>query len=107
MTVFIDNRKIHLGPKKVLFVEQLRKDAHFLAQLNIMDYSLLLGIHDRLKRTEEDFEAEGELPARSNTPFRNVSHHSQYKTCADKITYGVIQFFSFVIFSRRSLFQYR
>jgi hypothetical protein len=59
-----------------------------------------LGIHDRLKRTEEDFEAEGELPARSNTPFRNVSHHSQYKTCTDKITYGVIQFFSFVIFSR-------
>jgi hypothetical protein len=38
-----------LGPKKRFFMEQLEKDATFLAGLNIMDYSLLIGIHDRAK----------------------------------------------------------
>ena len=42
--------KIHLGYKKMNFLEQLRKDAEFLASLNIMDYSLLVGIHDRKSR---------------------------------------------------------
>ena len=31
---------------------QIAKDARFLAKLNIMDYSLLIGIHDRDKRGE-------------------------------------------------------
>jgi len=45
-----DGTKIHLGYKKKNFLEQLRKDAEFLASLNIMDYSLLVGIHDRKSR---------------------------------------------------------
>lgn len=41
--------KFHLGTKKKLFMDQLRKDANFLASLNIMDYSLLIGIHDKTR----------------------------------------------------------
>lgn len=45
-----DKRTLHLGVKKPAFMEQLEKDAMFLAGLNIMDYSLLVGFHDRTKR---------------------------------------------------------
>ena len=45
-----DHRKLHLGPKKVNFMRQLQKDARFLSSLNVMDYSLLVGIHDRRTR---------------------------------------------------------
>jgi hypothetical protein len=69
---------------KDAFLEQLRKDATFLARLGIMDYSLLLGMHN-CKEERADFpcpsaEAEAtnegtpkeeeEEPCRSNTPFR-------------------------------------
>ncbi|KAF9924428.1 Phosphatidylinositol-4-phosphate 5-kinase [Linnemannia zychae] len=41
------NRKLELGPeKRHLFVEQIKRDVELLARLNIMDYSLLIGIHD-------------------------------------------------------------
>lgn len=45
-----DQVKFHLGPKKAAFIAQLKKDADFLAHLNIMDYSLLVGIHNRSQR---------------------------------------------------------
>ena len=45
-----DKRKLHLGSKKAEFIKQLKKDAYFLASMNIMDYSLLIGIHERRKR---------------------------------------------------------
>ena len=45
-----DHKKLHLGSKKPAFMAQLKRDAMFLAQLNIMDYSLLVGIHYRDKR---------------------------------------------------------
>ena len=45
-----DGKKLHLGSKKAAFMGQLKRDAMFLAQLNIMDYSLLVGIHDRDQR---------------------------------------------------------
>jgi 1-phosphatidylinositol-4-phosphate 5-kinase len=37
--------KLKLGSKRQMFLDQLEKDANFLAKLNIMDYSLLVGIH--------------------------------------------------------------
>jgi 1-phosphatidylinositol-4-phosphate 5-kinase len=37
-----DGVKFHLGAKKAAFIEQIKKDARFLASLNIMDYSLLV-----------------------------------------------------------------
>jgi len=40
-------RRIELGPtKKGLFEEQLKRDTALLQQLGIMDYSLLIGLHD-------------------------------------------------------------
>ena len=72
-----DERKLHLGPeKKTLFMQQLSKDAMFLASLNIMDYSLLVGIHDRTRRTEGGgVGGAGRGPqaaSHSNTPFRKA-----------------------------------
>jgi len=41
-----NDRKLVLGPAKAtLLMNQLRTDCHFLAKLNIMDYSLLVGLH--------------------------------------------------------------
>lgn len=38
---------LELGPrKKELLLNQIKKDVEFLSSLNIMDYSLLLGIHN-------------------------------------------------------------
>ncbi|KAI8926712.1 hypothetical protein BC831DRAFT_455183 [Entophlyctis helioformis] len=43
-------RKILLGPeKRKLLIEQLERDATFLMAHNIMDYSLLVGIHDSVR----------------------------------------------------------
>lgn len=41
-----EGRKLRLGPeKRELFLKQLEKDCKLLEKLNIMDYSLLVGIH--------------------------------------------------------------
>jgi 1-phosphatidylinositol-4-phosphate 5-kinase len=48
------DRKWHLGSKKEKLMEQIEKDAMFLASLNIMDYSLLvsgIGVACVTKRT--------------------------------------------------------
>lgn len=40
-------RRLELGPeKRTLLLEQIRRDAELLAQLKVMDYSLLVGVHN-------------------------------------------------------------
>lgn len=63
-----DKRKIHLGAKKEAFMAQLQKDAMFLAKLNIMDYSLLVGIHDRGLRGRETLAGLGARDSSTSQP---------------------------------------
>lgn len=52
---FVENKiRIRIGREKgMLLMEQLKKDAEFMASQNIMDYSLLVGIH-YMDRVEDD-----------------------------------------------------
>uniref|UniRef100_A0AAQ4R5E1 Phosphatidylinositol 5-phosphate 4-kinase type-2 alpha n=1 Tax=Gasterosteus aculeatus aculeatus TaxID=481459 RepID=A0AAQ4R5E1_GASAC len=58
-----DGQKICIdGENKKMFLEKLRKDVEFLAQLKLMDYSLLVGIHDVERAEQEDVESEDNEP---------------------------------------------
>ena len=53
------DRKIELGPeKKAMFEAQLKSDVALLARLNIMDYSLLIGLHDIRRGNKENLRQE-------------------------------------------------
>ena len=46
----LGNKKIWVGTEnKQILIEQLREDAKFLASCDIMDYSMLLGVHNHTK----------------------------------------------------------
>lgn len=47
------NRKFHFGDKKNSFLDQIEKDVAFLRSQSIIDYSLLVGIHNTAAGREE------------------------------------------------------
>ncbi|XP_076146227.1 phosphatidylinositol 5-phosphate 4-kinase type-2 alpha isoform X1 [Alosa pseudoharengus] len=54
-----DRQKIYIDEdNKKMFLEKLRKDVEFLAQLKLMDYSLLVGIHDVERAELEEVDSE-------------------------------------------------
>uniref|UniRef100_A0A8C3PS37 Phosphatidylinositol 5-phosphate 4-kinase type-2 gamma n=1 Tax=Calidris pygmaea TaxID=425635 RepID=A0A8C3PS37_9CHAR len=54
------NEKVYVGEEDQRdFMEKLKRDVEFLVQLKIMDYSLLLGIHE-VERAEQEEEEEVE-----------------------------------------------
>uniref|UniRef100_UPI00398EDA4F phosphatidylinositol 5-phosphate 4-kinase type-2 gamma-like n=1 Tax=Pristiophorus japonicus TaxID=55135 RepID=UPI00398EDA4F len=51
------NQKVYVNAEqKKMFMDKLRRDVEFLTRLKIMDYSLLLGIHDMQRADDEDEE---------------------------------------------------
>ncbi|MGH0123785.1 UNVERIFIED_CONTAM: hypothetical protein FKN15_076250 [Acipenser sinensis] len=54
-----DGQKIYIDENnKKMLLEKLKKDVEFLAQLKLMDYSLLVGIHDVERAEQEEMECE-------------------------------------------------
>lgn len=72
LDILDEGRKIVVGPNtKKEIMKILTKDAEFLAKMNIMDYSLLLGVHlsTSSHHTSKEDERRSML-ARTNTPMR-------------------------------------
>uniref|UniRef100_A0A8B9GQF2 Phosphatidylinositol 5-phosphate 4-kinase type-2 alpha n=1 Tax=Astyanax mexicanus TaxID=7994 RepID=A0A8B9GQF2_ASTMX len=56
-----DGQKVYIdGENKKMFLEKLKNDVEFLAQLKLMDYSLLVGLHDVERGEQEQPEEESE-----------------------------------------------
>jgi hypothetical protein len=79
-----DGRLITIGTEsKRLFMDKLTRDVEFLASLNIMDYSLLIGIHETKITTQSlqqqqqqssssnDEQQQDQLPILSSSPKNN------------------------------------
>ena len=68
---FVDEgRNICVSPEtKEAIMDQIKNDADFLARMQIMDYSLLLGVH-LCTRAELEGERRRNLLMRTNTPMR-------------------------------------
>ncbi len=63
---------IALGPNREAFLNIIERDVKFLASMNVMDYSLLLGIHDRTRPREDD----ERIPGKGHATSRRVSRVS-------------------------------
>lgn len=67
------NDSIKFGPnKKSLFFKQLESDVKLLKKINVMDYSLLLGIHDVKKGNNSNFEKLSVFDPKSSDKFELI-----------------------------------
>mmetsp|Transcript_4254 Transcript_4254/g.8143 ORF Transcript_4254/g.8143 Transcript_4254/m.8143 type:complete len:522 (+) Transcript_4254:151-1716(+) len=92
---FVDEgRKLKVKPLvKAAIMEQLEKDAKFLAKMHIMDYSLLLGVHlcTQADEQSEKNRLNGDDAIMSNTPMRR-QHKQEIRENGGK--FGIVkQFF--------------
>lgn len=88
------NYHFEFGPdKKPLFIDQMKRDVTLLQRLKIMDYSLLVGIHDITKGNEENLRdktlqvfqpgAERDTEAQPNMLLRTSSKIETAKTAKE------------------------
>ena len=50
-----NGKKLQLGPKKrKVFITQLLRDVKLLVRMNIMDYSLMVGVHDIIRGNKDN-----------------------------------------------------
>ncbi|EPE35996.1 SAICAR synthase-like protein [Glarea lozoyensis ATCC 20868] len=70
-------KHLEFGPeKRTLFFEQMERDVHLLQRLKIMDYSMLVGVHDLQKGNQENlrdktlqvFQPGGDAPTEDSGP---------------------------------------
>ena len=48
-------KRLELGPEKRAFLtEQLKRDAEFLKKVHVMDYSLLVGVHNMVRGNRDN-----------------------------------------------------
>mmetsp|Transcript_11838 Transcript_11838/g.28978 ORF Transcript_11838/g.28978 Transcript_11838/m.28978 type:complete len:733 (-) Transcript_11838:180-2378(-) len=80
------NFKIRLGPaRKKAFLDQIRSDCHLLMSLKIMDFSLLLGMHDR-KQEVQTLRPDGSVLQHvgSTNSFKGAAPPSLSRSASDK-----------------------
>ncbi|KAI8913415.1 hypothetical protein EDD86DRAFT_268912, partial [Gorgonomyces haynaldii] len=91
------SKKLHFGPeKRPLFITQMERDVKFLMDHEIMDYSLLIGIHDTVKgnndhirdQTLSVYEPSPETLSRRATSFSNRSSLKYMKKTTELVQLG-------------------
>lgn len=83
-----EQRKLHISKEsKEAFISQLRRDADFLARMQIMDYSLLMGVHlcTKAEVTTELNEMRKKMmkALRTNTPMRRFQFQNFLKNARE------------------------
>ncbi|KDN50359.1 SAICAR synthase-like protein [Tilletiaria anomala UBC 951] len=78
-------RKIELGPeKRAIFEAQLKSDVALLARLNIMDYSLLIGLHDMRRGNRENLRQEKLQMFQPDTTSSQMPKLQHVPSCKNK-----------------------
>ncbi|KAI8364649.1 uncharacterized protein BYT42DRAFT_506166 [Radiomyces spectabilis] len=84
-----DKAKLELGSRKrSLLVMQLERDVELLKRLNIMDYSLLIGMHDTERGNRDhlrDHNLQMVKPNNSPELHRQLSRHSRHESKAEMV----------------------
>nr|XP_023656028.1 phosphatidylinositol 5-phosphate 4-kinase type-2 alpha isoform X2 [Paramormyrops kingsleyae] len=91
-----DGQKVYVDENsKKMFLEKLKRDVEFLAQLKLMDYSLLVGIHDIERAEQEEVEIEdndGEEEGESDGGLVSTPPDSPSNTLDNNRVFGTGEF---------------